>query len=154
LTAVEEEVIARIRVMRASHDEQLSSGLLDDPPRMVHHFIQTFHGHVQLHVHPITRELGVEMRTLQRNFVARYGKTLLQYQVEVRLTFCRWLLGIFPPTKISAIATMLGYKQVRDFNRFFRDHMHQTPSDWSRTERNRIDREMKGMSRDRSSTDS
>ena len=154
LTAIEQQVIAEIGVIRASHNEHLSSGLLDDPPRLVHHFIQTYHGHVQLHLCPIARELGIEMRTLHRNFVGRYGRTLLQYQVEVRLGFCRWLLSIFPPAKISVIATMLGYRQVRDFNRFFQDHMHQTPTEWSRKERERIERKVSHMSRDRNSSDS
>jgi len=154
LTPIEQQVIAEIRAMRASQDKHLSSGLLDDPPRMVHHFIQTFHGHVQLHVRPIARELCIEMRTLHRNFVARYGKTLLQYQVEVRLGFCRWLLSVFPQAKISVIATMLGYRQVRDFNRFFQDHMHQTPTEWSRKERDRIERKVSHMSRNRNSSDS
>jgi transcriptional regulator GlxA family with amidase domain len=154
LTAIEQHVIAEIRAMRASLGEHLNSGLLADPTRLIHHFIQTHHGHVQLHVRPIARELGIEMRTLHRNFVARYGTTLLQYQVDVRLAFCRWLLSIFPPTKISAIASTLGYKQVRDFNRFFQNHMHQSPSEWSRKERERIERKASGMTRDRNSSDS
>jgi hypothetical protein len=35
---------------------------------------------------------------------------------------------------------MLGYKEVRDFNRFFRKQMHQRPSEWGRNERDRIER--------------
>jgi transcriptional regulator GlxA family with amidase domain len=30
---------------------------------------------------------------------------------------------------------------VQDFNRFFKKHMHQSPSEWSRNERARIARE-------------
>jgi AraC-like DNA-binding protein len=48
------------------------------------------------------------------------------------------LLSIFPPTKISAVAALLGYNVVQDFNRFFKKHMHQSPSEWSRKERARI----------------
>jgi transcriptional regulator GlxA family with amidase domain len=82
------------------------------------------------------------MRTLQRNFVVQYNKTPLQFQVDVRLSFSQWLLSIFPPTKISVVATILGYKEVRDFNRFFRKHMHQRPSEWGLIERERIEREV------------
>jgi transcriptional regulator GlxA family with amidase domain len=42
--------------------------------------------------------------------------------------------------KISAIALTLGYKEARDFNRFFRKQMHQRPSEWGRNERDRIER--------------
>jgi transcriptional regulator GlxA family with amidase domain len=49
---------------------------------------------------------------------------------------------------------MLGYRQVRDFNRFFQDHMHQTPTEWSHKERDRIERKVSHMSRDRNSSDS
>jgi transcriptional regulator GlxA family with amidase domain len=140
LSAVEREVIAEIRALRASKENIVHSGLLSDPARLLHHFILTNHGHVALRVGPVARELGVEMKTLQRNFVSAYKKTPQQCQVAVRLAFAKLLLSTFPPMKISAIALMLGYKEVRDFNRFFRKQMHQRPSEWGRNERDRIER--------------
>jgi transcriptional regulator GlxA family with amidase domain len=80
------------------------------------------------------------MKTLQRTFVSAYKKTPQQCQVDVRLAFAKLLLSTFPPMKIGAIALMLGYKEVRDFNRFFRKQMHQRPSEWGRNERDRIER--------------
>lgn len=142
LTAVEREVIGELRALRATPGDDLHGILFDDPARLMHHFILTYHGNVQIRVGPIAREIGVEMRTLERNFVAQYNKTPLQFQVDVRLSFSQWLLSIFPPTKISVIATILGYKEVRDFNRFFRKRMHQRPSEWGRIERERIEREV------------
>jgi transcriptional regulator GlxA family with amidase domain len=140
LSAVEQEVVAEIRALRASKENVLHSGLLNDPARLLHHFILTSHGHVALRVGPVARELGVEMKTLQRNFVGAYKKTPRQCQVDVRLAFAKMLLSTFPPMKISAIALTLGYKEARDFNRFFRKQMHQRPSEWGRNERDRIER--------------
>jgi transcriptional regulator GlxA family with amidase domain len=140
LSAVEQEVIAEIRALRASKENVVHSGLLNDPARLLHHFILTSHGHVALRVGPVARELGVEMKTLQRTFVGAYKKTPQQCQVDVRLAFAKLLLSTFPPMKIGAIALMLGYKEVRDFNRFFRKQMHQRPSEWGRNERDRIER--------------
>jgi transcriptional regulator GlxA family with amidase domain len=142
LSAVEQEVIAEIRALRASKENVVHSGLLNDPARLLRHFILTNHGHVTLRVGPVARELGVEMKTLQRNFVSAYKKTPRQCQVDVRLAFAKWLLSTFPPMKIGAIALMLGYKEVRDFNRFFRKQMHQRPSEWGHNERDRIERAM------------
>ena len=62
---------------------------------------------------------------------------MLQCQVEARIAFSKSLLSIMPPTKISAIAYVLGYEEVRDFNRFFEKHMHETPSAWGQRERER-----------------
>ncbi len=64
--------------------------------------------------------------------------TMAQCQAEARLAFSRWLLSIFEPTKISVVASTLGYSAVQDFNRFFKKRMHESPSQWSRKERARI----------------
>jgi len=140
LSAIEQEVIAEIRALRASKDNVLRAGLLGEPARLVHHFILANHGHLALRVGPVARELGVEMKTLQRNFFGAYKKTPRRCQVEVRLAFAKMLLSAFPPMKIAAIALMLGYKEVRDFNRFFRKQVCQRPSEWGRNERDRIER--------------
>jgi transcriptional regulator GlxA family with amidase domain len=149
LSAVEQEIIAEIRALRTSKENVVHSVLLNDPARLLHHFLLTTHGHVALRVGPIARELGVEMKTLQRSFVGAYKKTPQQCQVDVRLAFAKLLLSTFPPTKISVIALMLGYKEVRDFNRFFRKQMHQRPSEWGRDERERIEHAMGVPSSDR-----
>lgn len=101
LSGIEREVIAEIRALRTSPGSNLHAVLLDDPARFVHHCIVAYHGHVRLRIGPIARELGIEMRTLQRSFVDEYKMTPLQCQVGVRLTFSKWLLSIFRPTKIS-----------------------------------------------------
>lgn len=140
LSAIEKEVVAEIRALRAPSGGSPLSALLEDPARLAHHFVLASHGNMQLRFSILAGELGVEMRTLERTFVAEYQMTMMEFQVEVRLAFSQHLLSIFPPTKISAIAAILGYELVQDFNRFFKKHMHQSPSEWSRKERERIAR--------------
>jgi AraC-like DNA-binding protein len=141
LTSIEKEVVEEIRFLRASPGGGPLPAPFERPAPLAHHFILASHGNVQLRFSTLAGELGVEMRTLERTFVAEYQKTMMQFQVEVRLAFAQHLLSVFPPTKISAIAAILGYDLVQDFNRFFKKHMNQSPSEWSRRERERIARE-------------
>jgi AraC-like DNA-binding protein len=148
LSTIEHEVIAEIRALRASAGSGLFVRLLGNPAQLAHHFILDSHGNVQLRFSTIASELGVEMRTLERAFVGEYRMTMTQFQVEVRLAFSQLLLSVFPPTKVSAIAALLGYHLVQDFNRFFKKHMRQSPSEWSRKERAKIARAERATKRD------
>jgi transcriptional regulator GlxA family with amidase domain len=148
LTSIEEDVVAEIRALRTSPGSGPLAALLESPARLAHHFILASHGNVQLRFRTLAGELGVERRTLERTFAAEFQKTMMQFQVEVRLAFSQYLLSAFPPTKISAIAAILGYDLVRDFNRFFKQHMNRSPSEWSRRERERIAHEAKRTSLD------
>jgi AraC-like DNA-binding protein len=146
LTAIEIEVIREIRALRASPGEGIHASILESPARTAHHFILDSHGNVQLRLATIARELGVEMRTLERIFFEEFHQTMVECQVLTRLAFSRSLLSIFPPTKIGAVAALLGYNAVQDFNRFFKKHMNESPSEWSRKERARIASEIKHSS--------
>ena len=146
LTAIENEVIREIRALRASPQGGIHASLLENPARTAHHFILNSHGSVQLRLATITQELGVEMRTLERFFYQEYHQTMSQCQVETRLAFSKSLLSIFPPSKIGSVAALLGYSAVQDFNRFFKKHMHESPSEWSRRELTRITSEVERSS--------
>jgi AraC-like DNA-binding protein len=148
LSPIEKEVIAEIRELRTLAGSGLFTTPLESPARIVHHFILSSHGNVQLRMATIAREIGVEMRTLERAFSVEFNRTMAQHQIEARLAFCRWTLSIFPPTKISAVAAALGYNRVQDFNRFFKKHMHESPSEWGRRERAKIERDRKRASHD------
>jgi AraC-like DNA-binding protein len=148
LSAIENEVIREICALRASPGEDIHASLLENPARTARHFILDSHGNVQLRLVIIARELGVEMRTLERIFFDEYHQTMAECQLKIRLAFSQSLLSIFPPTKISAVAATLGYNVVQDFNRFFKKHMHESPSEWSRKERARIAREERISLRD------
>lgn len=143
LSPLESEVIAEINALRASPEGEFGAALLLSPARFAYHFIHATHGNMQLRLSTIAREHGTEMRTLERAFAAEYNQTMAQCQVDVRLAFARVLLAVFPPTKISAIAAILGYDRAQDFNRFFKKHMRQSTSEWSRKERERIASERK-----------
>lgn len=138
LSAIENEVIQEIRALRVSPEEGIHASLLESPARMARHFILDSHGNVQLRLATLARGLGVEMRTLERMFFDEYQQTMVECQVETRLAFSKSLLSIFPHTKISAVSAQLGYNVVQDFNRFFKKHTHETPSEWSRKEHARI----------------
>jgi transcriptional regulator GlxA family with amidase domain len=146
LSAIETEVIREIRSLRASPEDGIHRSLLENPARTAHHFILDSHGNVQLRLATIARELGIEMRTLERIFFEEYRQTMVECQIETRLAFSKSLLSIFAPTKISAVAALLGYNVVQDFNRFFKKHMHESPSEWSRKERARIASEVERCS--------
>jgi AraC-like DNA-binding protein len=147
LSIIEKDVIQEIRALRVSPGEGLNASLLENTARTAHHFILDTHGNVQLRLAAIAQELGVEMRTLERTFFEEYRMTMVECQVEARLADSKRLLSIFPPTKVSAVSALLGYNVVQDFNRFFKKHMHESPSEWSRKERARIARENKSTSR-------
>lgn len=148
LSPIEKQVIAEIRAIRTSSGSGFPARLLESPARLLHHFILSSHGNVQLRLSIVAGELGIEMRTLERAFAGEYNRTMIQRQLEVRLAYSRWMLSILPPTKIGAIAATLGYGRVQDFNRFFRKHMRESPSEWGRKERARIMAEEKRTSHD------
>ena len=132
LTQVEMQVIAQIRALRASPEQELHTALIENPAQIMYHFLTATHGHVQLHLAPIARELGADMRKLQRDFLKMFKRSMLECQLEARLNYAKYHLRIFPDMKISALAAKLGYVEVRDFNHFFQKHVQQTPSEWSR----------------------
>jgi transcriptional regulator GlxA family with amidase domain len=132
LSPTEKEAIARIRELRASPDTADDIALQSKQAHLMHQLILTYHGHVRLRFWLLAKELGVEMRTLERAFDREFGKTMLQCQREVRLEFSQSLLRMTPPTKLSVIANLLGYHEVRDFIRFFRRHTKNTPAVWGR----------------------
>lgn len=130
LSNVEKSVIHEIRALRNSTKSSLPESILNHPAHLVHHFLRASHGSVRLRMRPIARELGVGMRTLERAFVSHYGTTMAKCQRNIRLEFSCWMLSLSPPAKTSVIASLLGYEQVQDFNRFFRRHTGQSPLEW------------------------
>ena len=137
LRGVEQEVIAEVRGLRATATGTGGQELLESPARLMHHLVLSRHGNVQLRLAPLAREIGIEMRTLERIFFLTYGRTMTAFQQECRLNYACRVLKASPPTKVGAVAMFLGYQQLQDFNRFFKRHMLVPPSVWSRRERER-----------------
>jgi AraC-like DNA-binding protein len=138
MSRVEHEAIARINAFRQATTDDNASPLLSRPAHLVRYLIRQAHGHVKLRLRPIATELGIEARTLERVFIAEFGKSMQQYQMEIRLKFAQYLLSMDPPEKIVVVANLLGYNETRGFVRFFQTHLHQTPSSWGRAERARL----------------
>ena len=137
LTGVEQEAIAEVRSLRAAQGDAGNRDLFLNPARLVHRLLLSRHGNVQLHLGPIAREIGIEVRTLERAFFLAYGRTMAAFQQECRLLCACRMLKAYPPTKVGALAAFLGYAQLQDFNRFFKRHMLVSPSVWGRRERER-----------------
>jgi AraC-like DNA-binding protein len=148
-SSIEREVIAEIQYRRGLPPGDPRRDPLDDPVELINYFIESKHGNVQMRARVIAAEAGIEQRTLERNFLARYGKNVRARQVEVRLEFALSLLGFFPEKQIGKIAKSLGYTEVRDFNRFFRDHMHMSPTEWCRRDQELTERTMHQLARKR-----
>jgi AraC-like DNA-binding protein len=80
--------------------------------------IRLSHGNAKLNFESIARELGVEVRTLQRYFREAFGVNMKQYTVQTRMEFAAHLLAQEPSPKISFVASRLGYETDRGFLRF------------------------------------
>lgn len=146
---IEREVIAEIQERRGLPPGDPRRAPLDDPIELINHFIETKHGHARLRASVIAAEVGVELRRLERNFIARFGMNVRDRQVAVRLEYALSLLGYFPEQRIGEIAKALGYTDVRNFNRFFQDHMHMSPTDWCLRDQKRTQRAMRKLARKR-----
>lgn len=138
LSPIEREIIGEIRALRMAPRGSVRSSLLKSPVDLLHHFLDTTHGNVQLRIGPIAQELGMGMRTLERAFARKHGVTVTEHQITARLSYSRWMLSILPQSKTSAIASVLGYTRVQAFHRFFKKHMGESPAEWGRRERERI----------------
>ena len=122
LSAVEREALVTIRVLRdAAHRPQNSSASLELTV-MIHDLIVTYHGHVELRLHVLAQELGTTMRVIERKFEARYGMTMHEFHRLVRVQFAEKVIENDPDFKISALASLLGYRRSSEFSRFFRKH--------------------------------
>ena len=137
LSNVEREVIAAIQSIRKSDNRALHALLYNEPARLMHHFILSTHGHVELRLSCVAQELAVETRTLQRAFRQAFKMSMQQYQIEARLSYAKNLLMTDPLAKMSVIAVLLGYRVTSGFTRFFEKHMKKSPSEWRREQQSR-----------------
>lgn len=141
-------VIAEIRELRTFPPGDPRRGAVDDAVAVVYDFIDSKHAHVQLRIRVIARELGIAVKTLERRFEARYGTKIQQRLSYVRLEFAKSLLGFYPETQIGDIAHKLGYTDVRNFNRFFQDQMHMSPSEWCQRDQAITERRIRRIRRE------
>ncbi len=86
--------------------------------QIVRRLIRRSHGNAKLNFGSMARELGIEVRTLQRYFRQAFGMNMKQYTVQTRMKFAAHLLAQKPSPKVSFVASRLGYETDRGFLRF------------------------------------
>ena len=150
LTKIEREIIAEIRYWRSMSPNDPRREALNDPCTYLHQLIEARHANVQLHVQNLLPALGISRRTFERKFKKRYGKNVREHIQEVRLEAACSMLGYVPVEKIADVAERLGYTEIRDFNRFFSNHTHMSPTQWREREQALIERDRREFDEDES----
>ncbi len=139
---VEMKVIQQIRERRSYPLGDARRGVLDDPAALIYDIIDSEHANAQLTIGVIAREMGVSEKTLRRKFESRHGFSLQKRLTQVRLDYALSLLSCYPVTKVAEVARRLGYADIRNFYRFFQDHMHMSPVEWCRQSQARAEEEI------------
>jgi YesN/AraC family two-component response regulator len=80
----------------------------------------------------IAEMLGISPRQLNAAFLARFGRTPLQYLREVRMRVARQLL-VTTKLPIAEIAARSGFREASYFDRFFKREHGMTPAEFRRT---------------------
>jgi AraC-like DNA-binding protein len=150
---IERKVIAGIRERRSYPPGDARRGMLDDPPALIYDIIDSEHANARLAIGVIAREMGITEKTLRRKFQARYGVSLQERLTAVRLDYALSLLSCYPVTKVKEIARVLGYADIRNFYRFFRDHMHMSPLEWCRQSQARAEKDIEEAARENEESD-
>lgn len=151
--SVERKVITDIRERRSYPPGDARRGMLDDPAALIYDIIDSEHANAQLTIGVIAREMGVTEKTLRRKFQARYGVSLQEQLTAVRLAYALALLSCYPVTKVREVARELGYADIRNFYRFFQDHMHMSPLEWCRQSQARAEKDIEEAARENEESD-
>jgi AraC-like DNA-binding protein len=136
LSGMERDAIAAIRELRAAHFHGPSHGQIEEPALIMHDILRGYHGNVKLRLEVIAPALGCTMRTLEREFVARYGETMASMHERTRLEHAEMQIRNKPSIKLTAVASDLGYDDENEFRRFFRNKTGESPSKFARRIRN------------------
>lgn len=136
LSGMERDAIATIRELRAAHFHESSQGKLEEPAQIMHDILRGYHGNVKLRLEVIAPALGTSMRTLEREFIARYAETMASFHERMRLEHAQMLIGNKPDIKLTAVASELGYDHENEFRRFFLRKTGESPSKFARRIRN------------------
>ena len=150
---VEKKVITDIRERRSYPPGDARRGMLEDPAALIYDIIDSEHANAQLTIGVIAREMGVTEKTLRRKFQARYGVSLQEQLTAVRLAYALALLSCYPVTKVRDVARELGYADIRNFYRFFQDHMHMSPLEWCRQSQARAEKDIEEAARENEESD-
>lgn len=117
---MERAAIATVEQWRANYLSGVVSGTLADRAELIRWILNNYRGNKKLRLEVICPALGCTMRSLQREFQARYGQTMHAFQEKKRLEAAIWYLLATPDIKLTALAAELGYDRESEFSRFFR----------------------------------
>jgi AraC-like DNA-binding protein len=119
-SAIEREAIEKIRRRRDARRDGSAHSELEERAEMIYDILRGYQGNVKLRLEVISKALGSSMRTLEREFVAKYSETMNTLHEKIRLEHAERLLTSNPDIKLMSIAAELGYDRESEFNRFFR----------------------------------
>lgn len=146
-------MITGIRERRSYPPGDARRGALDDPAALIYDIIDSEHANARLAVGVIAREMGITEKTLRLKFKARYGISLQERLTAVRLDYALALLSCYPVTRVRDVARDLGYADIRNFYRFFQDHMHLSPLEWCRQSQARAEKDIEEAARENEESD-
>jgi AraC-like DNA-binding protein len=136
LTRMEQDAIETIRRLRAAVEGE-GRGKVPRPCEMVHEILRGYNGNVKLRLEVISACLGRTMRTLEREFLARYAETMSRFRERMRLEYAEAQIRRDPSLKLTALAAELGYDRETEFRRFFRRKKGESPTEFARRMRAR-----------------
>ncbi len=131
LTRIEQDAIETIRQLRADFVRP-GHGEAEEPAEIMHDILRGYNGNVKLRLEAISGSLGRTMRTLEREFLARYSETMNNFHERMRLEYAETQITLNPRVKLTAIAAELGYDRESEFRRFFRRKKGESPTEFAR----------------------
>jgi AraC-like DNA-binding protein len=134
---MELHAIEKIRRLRAPFIAGREYTELEERAGMMHDILRGLHGHAKLRLEVLSRALGSSMKTLERQFRARYGESMNSFHQRTRLEFAEGRITTDPDVKLMSVASDLGYDRESEFNRFYKRKRGITPSEFARVVRER-----------------
>jgi AraC-like DNA-binding protein len=136
---MEHDAIATIRGLRAAHFNSSRHGKEEEAAEIMRDILDGYHGNVKLRLEVIAAALGCTMRTLEREFLARYSETMNSFQGKRRLEYAEMQIICNPKVKLTAVAAELGYDRESEFNRFFHRQKGESLTQFARRIRNSLE---------------
>lgn len=88
----------------------------------------------RLDIDELARTVGTSRRTLTRRFRQATGKSIQQYQLDLRLRLATSILRTNPTITVREVADTLGFYDEFHFSRTFKQHLGKSPSAYRRQE--------------------
>ncbi len=124
---MEREAIRRIENWLSEYRDGNAPGSLADRAKLIRGILGDYYGTNRVRLDVICPALGCTKRSLQREFKARYGVSMNDFQESARLARAIWYMKVTPNVKMNALAEEMGYDRLSEFARFFRRKTGLTP---------------------------